>query len=202
MKNHLKTARAIILLPLLTLTLQANQDHTTVTSKSKTLIYSYDNNKDSISPHKVTLKGKNSSCSVNFAIVRVTPYDTDCIEKENSKGDIILCTKDKKLCKTITEVTYFNATKREIKGKRAKKIPFVGGGEFNFLGGSGTGGTVEIFSNKKVVYKTYGVFSSSIIWQGKYSSPENPYWVEKDVICYYDAKSGQAGICTDFYQSE
>ena len=186
MKNHFKKARAIILLPLLALTLQANQ--------SKTLSYSYYKNVEERHHHIITIKGKNSSCSVRLPDVSNTLYKTDCIEKLNSKGIHIFSPKDKSVYKTLAEISYFKITKRDLKSKKPIKIPFIGSRKFNFIGVSATEQTIKILANKEVVYTLNGV-----TWRGKFSDPKkNPYWVEKDVICSYE--NGRLSICTELHQ--
>jgi hypothetical protein len=201
MKKNSKVLSNIIILFLAISPLfaQGDQKNRSVTSKSKTLIYSYDNSRDAIYPHIVKLQGKKHSCSVRFAISYIDPYETDCIEKENSKEETIFCPKDKSICKTLAEVSYFSVTKRELKEKKNKKIPFVGKRYFNFLGGSGTGESIEISANGDVVYMSHGVISSGITWKGKFSDSKNSHFVEKDVVCMYNDKK-KLSICTGLYK--
>ena len=152
---------------------------------------------DSFYFHKVTLQGKNDSCSVDFAIAYVEPYQTDCIANSDENGVINFCLADKSMCRTFAEVSYFKVTKKDLYLKKPTDIPFVGGGDFNFLGGSGTRESAKISSDKRVVYQLYGVESSGISWQGLYLDSNNPYWIEDNVVCKYN-KKGKLSICTEF----
>ena len=81
----------------------------------------------------------------------------------------------------MAEVSYFNASGKNLPKDLEQAVPFVGTWSFNFAGGSGTGYNVEIQEDSTVTY-THDR-SGSIEYQGNYDSTKNPYWVQGDIIC-------------------
>lgn len=129
---------------------------------------------------KVRVIGKNENCDVYFEYAPEN-YETNCHELTNSKSVRIFCTQKKSICKTMAEVSYFNASGKNLPKDLEQAVPFVGTWSFNFAGGSGTGYNVEIQEDSTVTY-THDR-SGSIEYQGNYDSTKNPYWVQGDIIC-------------------
>lgn len=69
----------------------------------------------------------------------------------------------------------------------AQNLPFVGERYFNFLGGSGTGYTIEIKASGDTHIQLHGTQSSATIYQGKYQT-YLPYIFEGKIIGYHQIK--------------
>jgi len=142
----------------------------------------------------VMITNGKSNCDISFGYVP-TDYETSCKEITNSKGTTIFCTKDKRICKTIGEVTFFLYTGRNIPSNLHQKIPFVGKRIFNFYGGSGTGNYVEISKNGIVKFVSGGRSRSTVDYKGDINGRSNPYWIRGNIIC---EKNGNVlGMCTE-----
>ncbi|WP_322746021.1 hypothetical protein [Nostoc sp. LEGE 06077] len=64
-----------------------------------------------------------------------------------------------------------NISQQTLPSSAQDKPPFIGTRLFNFLGGSGTGQSIEIAPDGTTIVKLNGTFESSVQYQGKFSNP-------------------------------
>ena len=111
---------------------------------------------------------------------------TNCLNYKSKDNEQMLCTEEDN-CIKRDEVNYFLVSGKKFQENYDKYItPFIGEKTFNFDGGSGTGKSIEITNNAIVTIMLHGIYSSSIIYQGKYKNltKESPYMLIEDVLCY------------------
>ena len=111
---------------------------------------------------------------------------TNCLNYKSKDNEQMLCTEEDN-CIKRDEVNYFLVSGKKFQENYDKYItPFIGEKTFNFDGGSGTGQSIEITNNAIVTIMLHGIYSSSIIYQGKYKNltKESPYMLIEDVLCY------------------
>ena len=150
----------------------------------------------------ILLKGEKENCVINFLStlsLDINTTKTTCIKSKNSKKINIFCTKNKEICKTEAEVSYFRATGKKFPQKRSTKAPFIGTVFFTFTGA--IGGTECAKINKKglISFGYVPLFNEEEFNcdntkpEGKWDDKYNPYWIDKNAVCKLER--GNVGLC-------
>ncbi|MGB5963977.1 MAG: hypothetical protein WBG65_00420 [Sulfurimonadaceae bacterium] len=148
----------------------------------------------------VMLESDKGTCRVQYdERVNDGAFLTDCLNYITNTGSAVFCVDDINNCVTHDSVNFFLVSGKNLKNSRvSSKPPFHGTKYFNFMGGSGTGKSLDIDKNNNVIVRTHGVISTGIDYQGPYSSlPNMGYFLYGDVICLKEPSCDM--LCTKLY---